>query len=851
MQINELMCNRRADPIGIGYDAVLSWNYSTEYRRDLSQINFRIEAAYDINFIYTIHDSGIINSDNMNYNLGEAIELDSSRIYYWRVTVTGNDGQSETSRTASFETALLDAKLWDVFGSHWITADGEEPAAPVFFTETKPMSGRIVSARAYVYSFGFSYLCINKTRCSHRLLSPPNTQYDRRCLYETYDITPWLDCDKSNLIEICVGAGYGETYSKWGWRFMGNKGVRAVFLITYDNGTIARFATDENWSMRTGEVERCDIYGGETYNAAVEGFNVQKVIADNSRAPAGALIPNTMPHIRPYDYIKPAALWTNRCKKDQDDNQEDRDNDKIIYDFGVNIAGFAEIAVEADRGTNITLEFAETIEEDGGWNPVTNREALATDVYICSGFGVERWHPDYTYHGFRYVRVSGVSNTRSFDIMAYAVCADLHETGSFGCSDAAVNRIHEHCRRSMRANFMSIPTDCPARDERTPCSMDSQTIEEAAIYNFDMLSYYSKWIDDIAGQRGNPDWAGDQIYLVWRLYRYYGDKSIVVRHYDKLKAYLACLESESNGYLMENGFGDWCNPNNDTWDGFFGSVTAVNTCLFYSMAVKMEYLAEVIGREGDAAAFAALAGKIKKAFFDACLKADGTILSGKMTEQLMPLYFKMADEKSGLVFDKLMETVRDKGYMDTGIYGTMAFLDVLSDGGERDAAYGLITQPAYPGFVWQMANGATSLWEQWAYGGSMHSHNHGFFAGIDASFYKYYGGVETIEPAFRNFTVKPRLPRGISWAGCRLYTVSGEIEVKTEYLSYGTEMSVTVPPNTTAEVWIPVPEDDFTLFDGERLLDIAGFERRGRYLFKKTGSGIYHFRAVVKTYSRL
>lgn len=217
----------------------------------------------------------------------------------------------------------------------------------------------------------------------------------------------------------------------------------------------------------------------------------------------------------------------------------------------------------------------------------------------------------------------------------------------------------------------------------------------------------------------------------------------------------------------------------------------------------------------------------------------------------MPLYFEMTDGKlTGYVFNKLMETVVDKGYMDTGIYGTMTFLDVLSDGCEMDIAHKLITQPSYPGFLWQMANGATSLWEQWAYSGSMHSHNHGFFAGIDASFYKYYGGLETIEPAFRSFTVKPRLPRQITRAACRLFTVSGEIAVKTEYLSYGIEMSITIPPNTTAEVWMPVPEGDFSLFDGERLLDISAFERRGKYLFKKTGSGIYHFRAVSKIYLR-
>lgn len=837
MIINELFCNGRINPAGTGYDAVLSWNYSTDYRRDLTQSTFRIEVSLDKDFLMPVYDSGTVVSGEMNYDLGSVMKPESSRLYWWRVTAAGNDGQTAASRPAFFETALLDPGLWDSYGSYWITDKDEETAAPVFFNETERMSGRIKSARAYIYSFGFSYLYVNKKRCSDRLLSPPNTRYDKRCLYQTYDITEQLSGDEKNLIEIYAGAGYGETYSKWGWRFMGKKGVRGVFLITFEDGRVTHFATDANWSIRTGKTEMCDIYNGETYNAAANGFTVHGVTADNSLAPSGTLFPDTMPNIVPYDSIAPVSSWET--------------GDQTIFDFGVNIAGFAEITVEAERGTRITLEFAETVEPDGSWNPKTNRAALATDVYICSGAGREKWNPVYTYHGFRYVRVSGLKNAVSFDITACAFCADLRATGSFGCSDAAVNRIHEHCLRSMRANFMSIPTDCPMRDERTPCSMDSQTTEEAAVYNFDMLSYYTKWAGDIAGDGGNPDWAGDQIVLVWRLYRYYGDKSIVSRHYDKLKNFMLHLEKESDHYLWEKGFGDWCHPNNNTWDSFFGSVTAVNTCLFFSMAVKMEYLAGIMGSDEDAARFNRMALQIKSAFSERCIKEDGTVLSGEMTEQLMPLYFKMADEKTGKkIYGRLMEIVGQKNYMDTGIYGTMVLLDVLSEGGHYDKALELITQPAYPGFVWQIANGATSLWEQWAHSGSMHSHNHGFFAGIDASFYKRYGGVEPIKPAFRSFKVKPELPKAISWTECSLLTASGKIEVKTTCLSCGTEMNLTIPPNTSAEVWLPVPDGEYVLFDGERELDTSGFEQRGKYLRSVLGSGVYRFRAVAGSYSR-
>ncbi len=841
MVFDVLQCNYEEGPVLTGRSVVLNWNYKASHRQGVRQVSFCVDVSECSDFSSIVFSSSTIVSADMHFTLPDAVLEPASR-YFWRVTSQDNRGMRTVSRTQEFETALFESSLWERLNARWITCGVEkenEPDAPIFFLDVD-LPDQIVFARAYVYGLGWQQLQVNGQVCTDWLLAPPNTKYDQRCLYETYRITDCLVSGR-NRFEIMLGNGYNANYSQYGWRWFGPKGVRAIFLLRTAECT-HYLVTDENWCWRDSPIRSCDIYNGETYDARFFDGSPATVKVDDESAPDGSLQPNEMPHVTIYREIEPLASWSS-------------DTD-VIFDFGVNAAGFVRIQLEAPRGHEISLQYSELIGSDGSLTPITNRDAKANDRYICSGDGLESYQPRFTYHGFRYVAISGLTDDVSeFSLVACLISADLETSGAFRCSDPLINRIHQMMLNSMRSNFVTIPTDCPSRDERTPCQMDSQFVEAAAMHNFNMNSFYRKWLGDIAGSKGNPDWSGDQIALAWRLYWHYGDLVPADLHYAELKSYLLDLERNSSGMIWTKGYGDWCHPNDNVWESFFGSVEVVNTCLFFSMADKMRRLASALGKADDAMLYRDMRERIRQAFLHKFLDlVTGRISSGRQTEQIMPLYFELIPpEHEHRVAAALVERISEDGSIGTGAYGTQYILQVLASYGYIEVMDRLLQQSEYPSFGWQIANGATSLWEQWAFDGIMHSHNHAIFAGMDAAFYQVFAGIKAAEPGYRRFTVQPVLPESMRYVHARLQTVSGLIEVMIEKISQGIAVSLKVPQNTAAVLYLPVTDEVIScaLLDGERRIDLADVEvlttKCGSKFFELAVSGgNYRFRLLPK-----
>ena len=316
------------------------------------------------------------------------------------------------------------------------------------------------------------------------------------------------------------------------------------------------------------------------------------------------------------------------------------------------------------------------------------------------------------------------------------------------------------------------------------------------------------------------------------------------------------LETKSPSLIWSEGFGDWCNPNDNTWPTTFGSVEVVNTCLFYYFARMTAEFAALLGRTEDEAWCRDLAGRIQAAFLAADYEPEsGCVKTGRQTEQLMPLYVGiMPTDQEQRVTDALQKRIQADGALDTGGYGTMVLLPVLAKYGLIETFDRLMQNPAYPGFGWQIANGATSLWEQWAYEGIMHSHNHIFIAGIDAFFYQVLAGISPTLPGFREFKIRPVLPRSMTFVRSQVRTVSGLIEFDLEKISQGVATRLTVPPNTRCALHLPVVDEtvDYVLFDGERLLDLSLYETVRacgiKYIQIPVGGGIYQYRLVPRQY---
>lgn len=869
MKFDKMFCNGKSAPLGIGCEAVLHWNYRNNGCRGEKQEAFRVILRKELAGSQdNIFDSGRVVGNRMQYHLSD---LQPGTIYTWQVVAYTQKGEV-VSPEQTFETAIddLGEAAWLVCGDATDSSAGceedaqdrkllveKEPAAPVFIKHFAIPGKLPVRARAYVYGLGLIRPQINGTDCADAYLMPSNSVYDRHCYFETFDITGLLQKGE-NTFTVQLGNGYNSDYSQYGYRYFLPKGLRASILLEYAEGTgvtVSRIDTDDTWHWTDSCVTANGLYLGEDYDARIKDLPEYPVVVDEISAPKGQLLPNEMPRIKVIRTLESVQNW--------------EVEGGVLYDFGCNIQGISQIEVEAAAGCQLTMQHCEMILPDGKPDLETNRQARAMETYICSGEGREVYAPYFTYHGFRYVFVKGTEQTKSFRITALQLSADVSAESDFLCSEPIVNRIHELCTRSIRSNLTSIPTDCPVRDERTPCLMDSQMYEDAAMYNFNMYAYYKKWLDDIVPLReageGNMDWNGDCIMLAYRLYLFYGDAGPVKKYYEKLKAsVVSWVEEGSDNGVWEKGFGDWCMPNNGKWDDYFGCVMGTNTSLLYAYTGIMARLAEDFGYKEDHRLFLTLGEKVRKGLLEKYYHEDGIINNGRQPELVLPLFYGLLEGEAREKTRKaLIEKVMTDGYFDTGGFGTRAMLPILAETDEIDLALEVLRRSEYPGYGWWVAAGATSLWEQWAYRGDMHSHSHAMHSGIDAAFYHVFCGVEPVTPGFERFRIRPCLPKEMNFCQCTIDSYAGKIYVRVEKINDGLTMQLEIPPNTEAEVIWPEMdrEKEYYLFDGERRIsreaectanpapENNGALNAGQWTMT-LGSGKYCLRLVPVSYIR-
>lgn len=856
IKFGKLTCNHMYNPVSADSDILLNWNYDETCTRNLKQVSYCVSVAESGNPDKAVFTTGVKKGEDMSVRLPKS-SIKELTEYYWKVTSTMSDGETPESPVYQFTTGIFDKKTWENYGCRWITARtrlDRQPEALEFRRTVKlPKSKIISSAFAYVFNAGIGVFTVNGERTDDRFLAPAWSNFACRCIYETYDISSLLVAG-SNTISLTCGSGYDANYSKYASRFMGKKGMICLILLKFTDGTELAVPSDGRWECYDSKVTKCSMYGGESYDSTKTEFTKYPITADDTKAPYypdGVISPREIPQIRCIKTLKPVSVNESVIPERVND-----DGAVIhpaipghIFDFGENSAGVCRIVLNAPKGTTVRLFHTEMIFPDGAPDRTTNRLAMATDTYVCSGQKNEVYMPEFTYHGFRYVHVSGLPDIKCLkDITKCVMSSDFEAAGTFVCSDDTINRIHGMAAVGIRNNMVSFPTDCAVRDERTPCAMDSQTIEKAVMFNYDTAAYYTNWLrvycDPLKPDenlKGNPDWSGDIVSLMWRIRCFYGDLRPAEKYFGHgLSLFLNTCRASENG-IWEKGFGDWCHPNENRWETFFGSVTAVETALLYAMGRKLEILGTETGVSKETIAeIKKETDRIKEAFGKLCIHKNGKILNGDDTEYAMPLYEGLVDGDDGeKAFGLLKKKLKKEYKTDLGIYGEMSLYEVLRRNGEQDLALELLRNPEYPGYGFLLAKGATSLWEQWRYKGRMDSHSHGMFAGVDTSFYTMFAGIVPETPGFERITVKPMLPEAMSFACASLDTVKGKISVKTEYLCRGYEISITVPVGVTADVIFPeLPEPDtkYSFFDGELP---AGFRRE-----ISIGSGHYLFRLI-------
>ena len=740
-----------------------------------------------------------------------------------------------------------------------LTLMSRTPEAPLLrhdFVLAKP----VAQARAYVYGLGLHELSLNGEVADDRRLTPTSGQYENNLFYDTYDVTDALH-EGDNAVGLSLANGYGERYNGYAWRYLGDKTARMLLDVTYADGSTETVTTGDDWTWSTGPVVANDMYDGEVYDARAERDGWDEAGYDDAgwlpvapaEGPDAPLVANPGPDRRVVDTLRPVSV-------------DEPADGVFVFDLGQNISGWTRLHVQGPAGTAVTMRTAEEVGSDGRLDTRTNRNARASDTYVLAGGEPETWEPRFTYHGFRYVEVTGYPGTPTLDdLEGRVVQADVASTGSFESSDALLDQIWENNRWAIRNNSMSTPTDTPVRDERTPPAMDVQAYKDAAVREFDMGPFYAKYLLDLppgvglpqdAHKSQYPDMAGGQVSLAWTLYEEYGDIATLRHTYPAMKAFVDRNVADFPGYVWtaDTGLGDWCPPvHGEEANGGMGGpgagsctseVLIVNTALWYVQARDVASAAEVLGQDADAAHFAEVADRVRDAFNDRFLNAAGDAYgSGRMTTSVLPIAFGMVPEENlEAVGDRLVRTVMEDndGHLDTGIFGTRHLFDALQAIGRTDVAMTVLGKRTYPSFGFQIDHGATTPWEQWMYDAGMITHDHAMFAGISSSLYTGLGGIRTDDPAYASMTIAPEVPDSLEWVRVEQDTVRGTVGSSWRHTDDGLVLDVEVPANTTATVEVPLlghDAEDVTVPEGA---EPTGANDAERAAFD-VGSGSYRF----------
>lgn len=860
LKVVQLNCEYADNPIGLDIQSPrLSWKIESS-KRGVLQATYEIIISNSMEEL-SRNNGNIWTSGKINTSISTGIKYDGPELisrqrYYWKVRVRSTDNiQSEWSEPAFFEMGLLKPEDWK---SNWIAYVPGIPGRVLYFKSAFNKHKPIKQARAYVSGLGFYEMHINQKKVGDRVLEPAQSTYNKRIYYSTYDVTDYLS-NESNVILVSVAPGW-----------YGIPSLRFQMEILYADGTQGWMTSDDMRHVTTGPVVYSTIFDGEFYDARITVPELQPGLmnkdwawAHNTTDPGPNMVSQKVEPIKVIDTIVPTII-------------KEPTPGVYVIDVGQNLAGWGVLKVKGKEGTKISLKYAETIYPNGLVNQENLRNAKVEDTYILNGKGVETWHPSFTYHGFRYIQVSGFPYPpQPGDITVHVVRSAVAQTGKFVCSNNLLNDIHKMIVNTEASNLHSVPTDCPQRDERMGWLNDLTVRIEQAIYNFDMSRFYPKFMDDVADTQNSNGAIADvapfrfgmnpadpvsasYLLLAYKCYEFYGDERIISDHFTGMKAWVDYLHSRTeNGIVNYSYYGDWCPPQAFLMDASGSGVSRdtpgkmISTGYLYYCAKILSDMAKVIGKDNESIYYQKLALEIATAFNrDYWNEEVGGYASNNQASNAFALYMGLVAEKNKpRVAANLAEDVKKHNYhLTTGNLCTKYLLEMLTEHGYAETAYKIVAQTTYPSWGYMLSKGATTLWERWEYatGGDMNSHNHPMMGSADSWFYKYVLGInpDIKSPAFQNFTVRPFILNELDFAEGELNTVKGLVKVAWKKKAGQLSLNVTIPVNSTATIYVPAKTATAVTESGKNISKINSINILGEengYVLLKVGSGQYAF----------
>jgi alpha-L-rhamnosidase len=708
-------------------------------------------------------------------------------------------------------------------GGPWGDQVGWSSEAPYLrrgFTVGKP----VVRARLMATALGLHETYLNGSRVGNESLAPGWTDYRERLQYRTHDVTALIR-QGTNAIGALIGNGWysGNIGFAGNRRYGTDPWYSARLVVEHPDGTSTTVATDGSWRTAPSDILANDLYGGEQVSAryAAPGWNTPTF--DDSSWGAVTVRSGTPPHlvaqvdpgVRVQREFRPVSITQPRPGV-------------YVADLGQNFAGWNRLRVRGPAGTTVTLRHAEILNADGTVYTTNLRAARATDTFTLAGTGGDEvFEPRFTVHGYRYVEITGFPGTPTADsLTGLAAWTDGAGTGTFASGNPLLNQVHHNIAWGARSNLLSVPTDCPQRDERLGWTGDIAAFAGTSTFSFDVHGLLAKFNDDLRdAQRdsgaftdvapfvmngdGKAGWGDAGVIVPYTLWQRYGDLRVVEESYPAMARWVEYLRTSARADLIrqQDTFGDWVNVQDET------DKTLISTAYFAWSARLVSRMAAATGRTGDAARYGTLADQVAAAFTSAYVAADGTVAGNTQTGYVLALSFELVPSaRRQAVADRLVAKVNERGgHLSVGFLGVENLLPVLAEYGHVDTAYRILLQPDYPGWGYQIARGATTIWERWdsirpdgsLQDPGMNSFNHYAFGAVGDWMYRTVGGLAPAAPGYQRVLVAPRPGDGVPSAVSDLVTPYGR--TRSDWRKEGSRftLQVVIPPNATATVRVP------------------------------------------------
>ncbi|KIA92065.1 alpha-rhamnosidase [Pedobacter kyungheensis] len=884
VSLRSLTCEMLENPLGIDVlKPRLAWQITSK-ERNVMQTAYQILVASTAEKLAQnegdLWNSGKVSSDESIHVAYKGKKLTSRMKAYWKVKVWTTAGESEWSATNSWTMGLLNYKDWP---KGWIGFDRAFPwdntktdsrLSARYFRKEFQNTKKIKSATASIIGLGLYQLYLNGKKVGEEVLTPSPTDYNKNVKYNTYDVTTYLQEGK-NAVGAILGNGrffaMRQNEKPYKIKTFGFPKMLLNIHIVYSDDSTVNIDTDDSWKgTADGPIRANNEYDGEEYDATKEAAGWNKAGFDDSKwlkaefvqEPSGTIEAQMNENMRVMNTLKPVAVKA-------------ISGGRFILDMGQNMVGWLQIKVKGQKGKQLKMRFAESLQENGELFTANLRNAKCTDLYTFKGSEPELWEPTFAYRGFRYVELSGLNYTPNLsDFVGKMIYDKMNTVGTFETSNALINQIFKNAWWGIAGNYKGIPIDCPQRNERMPWLGDRGAVAHGENFLFDNGRFYAKWLQDIRNAQkedgaipdvapafwryysDNMSWPGSIVLITEMLYKQTGDVGAVTENYPAIKKWLRYMQDRymKDGILTKDSYGDWCLPPATIEAGRGKSADKkypselISTAYYYHFTQVMMQFSKISGNEGDYKDYEAHGEKIKAAFNQKFYNEKGFYGNNNLTDNIIPLYFGMVPEKHiDQVFKNIVYTVEvtNKGHLSNGLVGVQWLMRCLNDYGRPDLAYTIATQKTYPSWGYMIDNGATTIWELWngnTADPKMNSQNHVMMLGdLLIWYYENLAGIKTESPAFKKISMKPEIVTGLDHVNASYQSSYGLI--KSDYTKNTDKFTwkVSIPANTSATLYIPAKNKQAVTENLGSIKDLKFIKLEKDRAIYEVGSGDYEF----------